>query len=161
VTSADARTIADLRRAADKLAIIEVIGAYGFHLDTMEFEAFDDLFTEDVRYDITPDPKLIPLPLAGRDAVVGALTERRRITGDTAFPRHLATNVVFRSLDETSARTASFLVVIFTSNDGQAELRRTGIYVDELRKEDGRWRFASRHLELDLRESDHATVAGT
>lgn len=156
------QTVQELRRAADKLAIIELIGSYGFHLDLREFDAFEELFTEDVEYDITPDPNLIPIPLSGRDAVVGALRERRVITGDTAFPRHLTTNVVFRSLDATHAQTASFLVVIFTSPDGQSELRRTGIYVDELRKEDGRWRFASRHLHLDMQpQAGEATAAAT
>ena len=138
-----------LRRAADRSEIVETIGAYGFFLDTNDWEAFAELFADDAAYDISPDPDLIPLPLHGREAIVAAMRERREKTGSAVFPRHLATNVVFRHLDAERAATSSFLVVVFTHLDGRTELRRTGTYVDELCKDGGRWRFSRRHLQMD------------
>lgn len=139
-------------QAADRIAIEEVIAAYGHFLDACQWEAFEDLFVEDATYDISPDPKLIPVPLAGRAAIV---KEMRGVTAKRpagVFPRHMATNILFRHLEETRAGTSSFLAVVFTYADGRIELRRAGTYVDEFCKVGDRWRFAGRHLRLDTAE---------
>jgi hypothetical protein len=136
-------------RAADRAAIVELVGAYGLFLDRNEFEVFAELFTEDARYDIDPDPKLIPLPLEGRDAIVAAMRATRERTGSAAFPRHVASNIVIRQLEADTAATESFLIVVFTYPDGTQELRRTGTCFDEFRKEGGRWRFARRLMTMD------------
>ena len=81
---------------AERLGISEVIGAYGFFYDTGRWEAFGELFAEDAAYNITPDPKFIPLPLQGRIAIRDEMRARHIKSGNDVFPRHLATNIVFR-----------------------------------------------------------------
>lgn len=152
--SAESTTIAAadllaLQRAADRASVVELVGAYGYYLDTNQFEAFADLFHEDATYDIQPDPGLIPLPLAGRDAIVAAMRGARERTGKAAFPRHIASNVVFLDQGATEAATASFLLVVYTFPDGTHELRRTGTCLDRFRKDGDRWRFSARLMTMD------------
>jgi len=148
-TPAAPHTAGTLRPAEDRIAIEELIGAYGHFLDTGSWEAFMDLFIEDATYNISPDPKLLPLPLSGRAAITAEMqgVAKKRPAG--VFPRHLATNILLRHLDGDRAGTTSFLLVVFTHADGRSELRRAGTYVDEFCKTKNRWQFASRHLMLD------------
>ena len=138
-----------LLRAADRASIAEIVGAYGYYLDTNQFDAFADLFHEDAAYNISPDPGLIPLPLNGRDAIVTTMRGARERTGTSAFPRHIASNIVFLELSAEYAKTASFLIVVFTFPDGTHELRRTGTCLDEFRKDGGKWRFIARLMTMD------------
>ena len=147
----DPLVLASLQRAADRLEIQEVIGAYGFHYDAGDWDAFADLFTLDADYDITPDPNLLPLPQHGRQSITAEMRARREQTGPGRQPRHVVSNIVFHHLDADTAGTSSFLVVLFAFDDGRVEVRRTGVYADEFRKDGGRWRFASRHLHWTRR----------
>lgn len=140
----------DLAELVESRRIEQLIASYGLLYDSSDFERFADLFTKDARYNIAPDPGLFPLPVTGRDAIVDSMAGRRNHTASTsgASPRHLSTNVLVYDLHEDQARVASFLVVCFAHPDGSYELRRSGTYIDTVRKDSGVWRFSSRHLHL-------------
>lgn len=142
----------DVSEVADRLAITEVINAYGMFYDTKQWEKFGQLFTEDATFNMAPDLKLIKLPLQGR-AEIQKLMEGARAANDPAneFPHHVATNVVFRHLSRDKAATSSFVSVTFNKKDAaSAEVRYVGFYIDEFRKEEGVWRISSRYLYLGL-----------
>lgn len=140
----------DLAEFVESRRIEQLIASYGLFYDSSDFGRFADLFTKDAHYNITPDPGLFPLPVAGRDAIVDSMAGRRKYTASTqgACPRHLSTNVLVYDLHEDQARVASFLIVSFAHPDGSYELRRSGTYLDTVRKDSGVWRFSSRHLHL-------------
>ena len=134
---------------AERVAINEVIGAYGLYFDTAQWDAFEDLFTEDAHYNITPDPNLVKLPLLGARQIRTEMQARRALTGSAVSPRHFATNIVFQQIGRDNAAATSFLLVSFTHHDGRLEVRRAGNYVDTFKRDGNRWRFSSRHLQLD------------
>jgi len=143
-------TDSELTELVETRRIEQLIASYGLFYDSSDFGRFAALFTPDASYDITPDPDLFPLPVTGRDAIVESMAGRRHLTASTlgASPRHLSTNVLVHDLDGDQARVASFLVVCFAHPDGSYEVRRSGTYVDTVRKTAGIWQFASRHLHL-------------
>jgi hypothetical protein len=138
-----------LEGMADRVAIQEVIAAYGQLLDAGQWDEFSGLFTEDAEYDISPEVGIIPVPIVGRDAISLAMQGTRGRAVGVLGRQHVSTNVIFHHQDRDRAGTSSFLHVISVPLDGPPELRRTGIYVDEFRKDGERWRFASRRLKLD------------
>jgi ketosteroid isomerase-like protein len=142
----------DQSEVADRLAITEVINAYGYFYDTKQWDKFGQLFTEDATFNMAPDLNLIKLPLKGR-AEVQKLMEGARAANDPAdeFPHHVSSNVVFRHLGKDRAATSSFVSVTFNKKGAaSSDVRYVGVYVDEFRKDGGRWRIASRNLYLGL-----------
>ncbi|WP_322760665.1 nuclear transport factor 2 family protein [Frankia sp. Cr2] len=153
---------AALRQLVDRDSIKTVIADYGLYYDSGDFESFTSLFTADATYDITPDPGLFPVPVTGRDAIVGAMAERWNITADTSgsSPRHMSTNISIRELTHSAAHVFSFLLVCFVHPDGNCEIRRSGTYVDRFRKEEAGWLFTSRHLHL-FNVPDRGVITGS
>ena len=147
-----------LAAVEDRLAITDLLAGYGTSYDDGDFERFADLFTADAQYTMEPDVGLLDLPLVGREAIAAAMRERRTMSASSVTPRHLTTNVSIRMTGQATATVSSFLVVIFAHMDGQMEVRRSGVYEDELRKEDDAWRFAKRHLLLDPAPPRHLTT---
>jgi uncharacterized protein (TIGR02246 family) len=136
-----------LQELVDIRAIEQLVADYGLMYDSGDFVPFAGLFTADATYDITPDPELFPLPVLGRDAIVESMSGRW--SRNWAYPRHFSSNVSITDLTESTAHVRSLLMVVFVQGDQQSELRRSGTYVDRVRREeDGRWRFSSRHLHL-------------
>lgn len=62
--------------------------------------------------------------------------------------RHVATNVRI-DVDGESATGSAYLQLWVADEDGGTKVLVSGIYVDTLRKEKGRWRFATRVLVPD------------
>ena len=137
-------------RLVDLQAIRNVIEIYGHFFDSGDFEGFSDLFTEDAFYNISPDPGLFPLPVSGRDSIVASMSGRHAVNErELAIQsRHMSSNIVINDLTSRSASAVSFLLVVSVHDDGSVDARRSGTYVDRLRKENGTWRFASRQLHL-------------
>lgn len=155
--------VGSVENVASRVAIAEVIGAYGLFLDSRDWDAFGDLFASDATWDVTPGHDLIALPLRGRDAITEAMVERGKLLPEDVLTRHLTTNIVFRHVDGELAGTTSYLVVVFTFSDGHFEIWRTATYVDEFVKDGNQWRFSSRHVHLDTAEvpSSSVEVRGT
>ena len=139
------------RRTLDRLMIKEVIDSYGAFYDAGRLDEFAKLFAVDAVLDFDPDPGFFPLPARGRDTIVGHMRERYDEVAMTARRRHVTSNIVFEHLDDTSARTQSFLTVVSIEHGkSQPELRATGVYHDVFRKEDERWLIAERRGVLDV-----------
>ena len=147
-----AHVVGSVENVGHRIAIAEVIGAYGLFLDQRNWDAFGDLFAVDATWDVSPGHDLISLPILGREAITEGMRERAKLLPDDVFTRHLATNIVFRHVDEERAGTSSYLVVVFTFLDGRFEIWRTATYEDEFHSDGHLWRFSSRHVYLDNSE---------
>ena len=84
-------------------------------------------------------------PLQGRAAVMKLFTDSMATQSDVR--RHIVSNIFF---DEsgTDPIAISNLTLVATEN-GEIQLLSAGIYRDTVVHEDGSWRIANRHIELD------------
>lgn len=136
--------------AAARQEISEVLSRYAVYVDAGEFDRLETLFASDATFDITPDPKIVPVPAVGRRKIREVLEGRYDVVSNTDQRRHLITNLVIDELGDDEAVTRCFLTVLsIPKSGGSVELRGTGVYHDRLRRIDGFWLIAERQLVLD------------
>ena len=123
---------------------------YGSHYDEGRMDAFSELFTDDAVLDFEPDPGYFPTPLVGKAMIAEHMGARNAAVAQEAQRRHLTTNTIFEHLDDSSARTESFLTVLSVEHGSNTPIvNATGVYRDAFRKVDGRWLLAERRATLD------------
>lgn len=123
----------------DRLAIHELIGLYGLVIDEREWHRVDELFTDDVVYDMS---ELGLGVLRGRAAVLELWSTREELHPVA----HHATNIVVTPGDDgDSAR-------VISKGLGVGRKGRVGsvTYRDVVRRTAAGWRIASRHARLRI-----------
>jgi hypothetical protein len=137
--SLDDTEIERLRRAADKVEIIETLSRYHQLVDAKDVASLDLVFTEDAQCEYLGQEELFGIP---GDSPTG-LAEIKTFLADALAPvetRHNMTNHVFTTLEGDHAHTRSYLI-----GRGGTE----GVYeVDHVRTPAG-WRM--RHMVLEQR----------
>ena len=136
--------------AGARQEISEVLCRYAVYVDNGEFDRLETLFASDATFDITPDPKIVPVPAIGRRKIREVLEGRYDVVSKADQRRHLITNLVIDALGDEEAVTRCFLTVLSVpKGGGSVELRGTGVYHDRLRRINGFWLIAERRLVLD------------
>lgn len=120
--------------ADDRLAIHELVSLHGHLMDHGELERLDELFTHDVVYDASA---------FGQGALHGmrAIADAAQRLGDANPVAHHVTNIVIVGV-------ADALVSVVSKGIGVRADGSTGsvVYHDEIRKEPGGWRIATRRI---------------
>lgn len=134
------------KRARIEAEVARLPLLFAHYADTGDHEALAELFTEDCLYarPFQPDH-----PFHGRAAVQAIFRDRPPI-----LVRHIVTNVLVEAISETEARGTNYLTML-SSHEGTEPPQPSGpIYVggfaDHYVKEDGKWRFRSRHGRVVL-----------
>ena len=115
----------------DHLEIRNLLAKYCLHLDLLEVDEWIGLFTEDCTYRVYGKAWEGHAGIrriaegAPKGLHLGGVTEIVSIAGDSAVTRH---NLLFLE-------------------NGSTELRRA-LYVDQLVRVDGSWKFAERHVRF-------------
>jgi SnoaL-like domain len=126
---------------ADKLAIHELLALYGHIVDDRQFSRADEVFTEDVRYDMVSFGEGV---IIGRQAVVD-LWSRPTMRHPLA---HHATNILISvDADGTVRVKSKGLGIGYGGRVGSVN------YDDIVRKEGGRWLMAERVCRLRTPDS--------
>lgn len=129
-------------------AIENVLNRYSIAYDDNDMAEMADTFADKAVMTLRIAGGDLIGPFEGKDAVMKLMTDS--LASQTDQRRHVTTNMVVRSEDESTAAVTSYLTLISIEN-GTATLLSTAKYEDELvRESDGAWRFAKRHIELDL-----------
>jgi hypothetical protein len=125
--------------ADDKWAIGETIAKHGHLFDEGQLDRLDELFTEDVVYDISDlgDPPFFR-PLHGIDAVRDAALE----LGPRNPLAHIVTNIVITEVvdDETVTVRSKAINIMADHTCG------TATYVDVVRRQADGWRISHRRI---------------
>jgi anthranilate 1,2-dioxygenase small subunit len=154
----------DLEMVARRLEVEELYTDYAHCLDTDELERWPDFFIEDCFYRITSAENYdagLPLGLiyaTSRNMLkdrVSALREANIY--EPQRYRHLISSIKIvggaaEQLDYLDL-VANFLVVR-TMQDGEMTIFAAGRYVDQVRRDAGNWKFASKNVVLDSRQVD-------
>lgn len=135
--------------AADRVEIMDLMARYAHSYDQGRGADLGPLFTADAVFRFDPPIVGFPEELAGRDAIVTTMEARYAATVP-AQRRHVITNVLIDPDGPDRAAVASYLLLGSTT-DGELVLPVTGRYTDVVVRDEGRWRFAQRLLQLDSR----------
>ena len=130
---------------ANRQAIEELFGRWGWGQDSGRFEYVRDALAPDARLMIDIAGKRVVEPLEGAAISEFIEASARQQKG---VHRHLITNLHLEDEDEDSARAIAYLTVMVTE-DEKLFAQTTGVYTAEVVRTNGDWRFQSIHLALD------------
>jgi anthranilate 1,2-dioxygenase small subunit len=151
----------DLADIARRLEIAELYTDYVGCLDADALERWPDFFVEAAAYRITSAENYeAGLPLGLIYATSRAMLKdrvaalREANIYEPQRYRHLVSAIkLVKDAGEAVEATANFLIVR-TLQDGEMTIFAAGRYLDTLRREDGRWKFAAKLVVVDSRQID-------
>jgi hypothetical protein len=133
---------------ADRNAIEQLFADYGWPMDSREWPVLSGVFTEDAEFTIAIANGDTIGPIVGRDAIVEFCSST--VNAQTDQRRHVITNVRIGPETDDEATVTAILSLIVVA-EGGLEVKSSGLYrTNVVRGDDGRWRFTSMHLDLDL-----------
>lgn len=133
--------------ATDRLAVINLFGAYAHTYDENRLEEFRQLFTE--------SPQLVLLhegrPLsADIDTVMTLLAARKAaFTAERNQRRHALNSFWFSSQSDRQATGHCYVQVFAVKDGGPPSVDLTGRYEFTAAKQDGTWRFSRWVVAID------------
>jgi uncharacterized protein (TIGR02246 family) len=124
----------------DRLDIQQLIADYSFYEDTGSAEAWAALFTVDGRFVGSGDKVIV-----GRDKLAQFAARRWEEKPQVRNWIHWVSNVSIRP-SEDGAVSQSYQMTVEAQADGGYRIVKLSGKVDELRREDGQWRFHVRRI---------------
>lgn len=118
-----------------------VIYSYAHHVDNLELDAFEHLFTTDAEIHGVSDEILTPKLLRER-------IKQNRMGQPNCSPRHLLSNLLFSSLTDVNAE-GSVYVTYYETIDGTPSLLSSGVYNFELASSEDNWLISRWAFEND------------
>ncbi|TMJ54609.1 MAG: hypothetical protein E6G90_08425, partial [Alphaproteobacteria bacterium] len=144
-----------------RLELEELYTDYVHCLDADEIERWPDFFTEDCFYRVTSAENYeagLPLGLihaTSRNMLkdrVSALREANIY--EPQRYRHLVSSIKMAEEHEPTLELSANFLVVRTMQEGDMTLFAAGRYLDQVRYEDGTWKFARKTVVLDSRQID-------
>lgn len=124
--------------AEDRVEIYELIARYNATEDSGDIEGWVETFTADGNFTGMRQGNSI----TGHDALTMFATERLK-RPDRVSNAHWSSNITMTPTAE-GAQAQSYVLIIEKATDGSLRMRSMATKLDELRKENGRWKFKSR-----------------
>ena len=135
-----------LQALADRQAICDAQARYCRALDTLDFDAIEDLLTED--YAVVVPPQSLVQPEPGRAAAIAHI--RLSTQSVRSAVHHVHSPEIRIHGDEAEAIWAVFDHLVWEPGDRTAT--GWGHYHQRWRREDGKWRLATLRLDRTLTE---------
>src|SRR6266705_883394 len=144
-----------------RLELEQLYTDYVHCLDADELERWPDFFTEDCFYRITSAENYeaqMPLGLihaTSRNMLkdrVSALREANIY--EPQRYRHLVSSIKVVDEQESALELTANFLVVRTMQEGDMTLFAAGAYFDQVRRDGGIWKFASKNVVLDSRQID-------
>jgi len=127
---------------ADRLEIHELTARYAWSLDTGDEDAFVDCFCHDG--ELVWDAFETEGRWRGAAALRGFIGYFRQRPESAGRQHHVSNLIVTPTTEGATAKC--YVAVMLRAEPGPHLLNVMGYYEDVLRREDGRWRFATRHI---------------
>ena len=131
-----------LRRLEDIAEIHQLFVDYGLALDAGDFDAYAELFAEDGEVLLGPMGRA-----KGRENIKSLMSTTLSRGAGSSF--HIISSPQVRLDGDTASSTVMWSVVT-ADESGRAGLTMIGRHVDDLVREDGRWKIARRRGFVDI-----------
>ena len=135
---------------ADRMAINDVIDAYGIYWDTNNLDGFLSLFTDDALGVIYgSDGKKMSYLI--KDEAQRAISEERMkfFKINKMQRRHMMSNTMLIELTDNSAHLKKYMTLLTTDNNSKTEIVSPIFYDFKFKKIDGIWKITYREINLD------------
>ena len=131
--------------ADDRFAISELLARASFAYDQRDLALLESCLCEDAAISFRIGGGDLAGPYEGRETMMGVYKAAMESQNDVR--RHVVSNAMFTPKGDEVDVISN--LTLFATEAGSTALLTVGLYYDTVRNEEGEWRIAKRHVELD------------
>ena len=133
--------------AVDRIAINDVIDAYGIYWDSNDLEAYLSLFSDDaIGVTYRPDGERVEVGIKNEYSIV-AKERMSHFESNGMQRRKMMANTLLIELSEDHACLHQYMTLLTTNKGSKTEIVSSVFYVFRLNKIDGVWKISYREVK--------------
>jgi hypothetical protein len=135
---------------ADRIAIKDVIDAYGIYWDTNDLDSYLSLFTEDaVGVSYNDKGEKITVRIKDKRKMLKSKERMDYFESNSMQRRHMMCNTLILELSESFAHLKQYMTLLTTNKSSKVEIVTPIFYDFKLKKTEGIWKISYRQINLD------------
>jgi hypothetical protein len=135
---------------ADRIAIKDVIDAYGIYWDTNDLDSYLSLFTEDaVGVSYNDKGEKITVRIKDKRKMLKSKERMDYFESNSMQRRHMMCNTLILELNENFAHLKQYMMLLTTNKSSKVEIVTPIFYDFKLKKIQGIWKISYRQINLD------------
>jgi len=135
---------------ADRIAINDVIDAYGIYWDTNNLDGYLSLFTDDaIGVGYNSNGEKFTYPIKDEIQIVNNKERVDYFIENKMQRRHMMSNTLFIELTENYAHLKKYMTLLTTNDNLRTEIVSPVFYDYKFKKIDGIWKITYREFNLD------------
>ena len=144
----------------DKIAIKEVIDAYGFYWDSNDLDGYLSLFIEKaIGVTINSKGVMDKYYIKSDEQVENSKKRMEFFKENQMQRRHMMANTLFLNQTNSSADVEQYMMLITTNSNSNTEIVTPIFYKFRFEKNDGIWKINYRQINLD-KKLDYSRTCG-
>tara|TARA_B100001750_G_scaffold66445_1_gene52785 strand:+ start:672 stop:1199 length:528 start_codon:yes stop_codon:yes gene_type:complete len=133
--------------SADRIAINDVIDAYGIHWDNNDLEAYLSLFSDDaIGVTYRPNGERVEAKIKNEYSII-AKERMNYFESNVMQRRKMMANKLFIELNENHAHLHQYMTLLTTNNNSKTEIVSSVFYIFKLKKMAGVWKITYREVK--------------
>ena len=137
-------------KIADRIAIKDVIDAYGIYWDTNDLDSYLSLFTDDaVGVSFNENGKKITVRIKDKRKMLKSMERMDYFESNGIQRRHMMCNTLILELSESFAHLKQYMILLTTNKNSKVEIVTPIFYDFKLKKTEGIWKISYRLINLD------------
>mgnify|MGYP001239735743 FL=1 len=135
---------------ADRIAIKDVIDAYGIYWDTNDLDSYLSLFTDDaVGVSYNDKGEKITVRIKDKRKMLKSMERMDYFESNGIQRRHMMCNTLILELSESFAHLKQYMILLTTNKNSKVEIVTPIFYDFKLKKTEGIWKISYRLINLD------------
>ena len=135
---------------ADRIAINDVIDAYGIFWDTNNLDGYLSIFSEDAKgVSYNSSGEKITYSIKDEIDMINSKERMDYFINNKMQRRHMMSNIMFIELSENFAHLKKYMTLLTTNNNSKTEIVSPIFYDFKLKKINGIWKITYREINLD------------
>jgi len=135
---------------ADRIAIKDVIDAYGIYWDTNDLDSYLSLFTDDaVGVSYNDKGEKITVRIKNKRKMLKSMERMDYFESNGIQRRHMMCNTLILELSESFAHLKQYMILLTTNKNSKVEIVTPIFYDFKLKKTEGIWKISYRLINLD------------
>ena len=137
-------------KIADRIAIKDVIDAYGIYWDINDLDNYLSLFTDDaVGISYNDKGEKITVRIKDKRKILKNKERMDYFESNSMQRRHMACNTLILELNESFAHLKQYMMLLTTNKSSKVEIVTPIFYDFKLKKIEGIWKISYRQINLD------------